>query len=283
MITLMIIPWLGVISLSFLMAPLGCLLLWRRLTFFSDSLGHGALLGVVFSLTFHLPLGWGLTLIGLIYILFMQNNLQFGLPLESRLVALAYGCLSLGILWGTTLGPSFDPMAYLFGDILMVDLGDVAITSICAVLSCSMLKIYWPKILLTTLDEDLAASSGINVQRIHQIVMIITVIATSLGIKLVGALLIPAFLIIPAMTSHLIALNPSRMVIYAVIISLATGTLGLLTSMWGNWMVGPIMVLMSLSILMVIMVGQCGRRLIAHMSKKQSFNRQIPIIPIDSA
>jgi zinc transport system permease protein len=41
--------WLAGSLLALLAAPLGCLLVWRRLAYFGDSLSHATLLGVGFK------------------------------------------------------------------------------------------------------------------------------------------------------------------------------------------------------------------------------------------
>jgi zinc transport system permease protein len=50
--------WLAGCLLALAAAPLGCLLVWRRLSYFGDSLSHATLLGVALSLWLHIPV-WG--------------------------------------------------------------------------------------------------------------------------------------------------------------------------------------------------------------------------------
>ena len=41
--------WIAGSILALLSAPLGCLVLWRRMAFFADALAHGTLLGVALA------------------------------------------------------------------------------------------------------------------------------------------------------------------------------------------------------------------------------------------
>ena len=55
---LLLPAWIMGSLLVFLTAPLGCLMLWRRMSFFADTMAHGTLLGVAVAGILHLPFGW---------------------------------------------------------------------------------------------------------------------------------------------------------------------------------------------------------------------------------
>ncbi|MFI7968376.1 metal ABC transporter permease, partial [Acinetobacter baumannii] len=46
---LLLPAWIMGTLLVFLTAPLGCLMLWRRMSFFADTMAHGTLLGVAIA------------------------------------------------------------------------------------------------------------------------------------------------------------------------------------------------------------------------------------------
>ena len=54
--------WIAGSILALLSAPLGCLVLWRRMAFFADALAHGTLLGVALAVWWQLPMGIGILL-----------------------------------------------------------------------------------------------------------------------------------------------------------------------------------------------------------------------------
>ena len=54
--------WLAGTLLALLSAPLGCLVLWRRMAFFADALAHGTLLGVALALWWQMPTPLGIGL-----------------------------------------------------------------------------------------------------------------------------------------------------------------------------------------------------------------------------
>lgn len=63
--------WIAGSILALLSAPLGCLVLWRRMAFFADALAHGTLLGVALAVLWQLPMGIG---IGIVSILVLHVN-----------------------------------------------------------------------------------------------------------------------------------------------------------------------------------------------------------------
>lgn len=54
---LLLPAWIMGTLLVFLTAPLGCLMLWRRMSF-ADTMAHGTLLGVAIAGALSLPLAW---------------------------------------------------------------------------------------------------------------------------------------------------------------------------------------------------------------------------------
>ena len=73
-LALLLPAWLMGSLLVFLTAPLGCLMLWRRMSFFADTMAHGTLLGVALAAALSLPMWIGvaflaLLLVGILWVL----------------------------------------------------------------------------------------------------------------------------------------------------------------------------------------------------------------------
>jgi ABC-type Mn2+/Zn2+ transport systems, permease components len=85
---LLLPAWIMGTLLVFLTAPLGCLMLWRRMSFFADTMAHGTLLGVAIAGAMSLPLWTGVTLIALLLvaILWVLHDLACPMTLCSRFV-----------------------------------------------------------------------------------------------------------------------------------------------------------------------------------------------------
>ena len=56
------------IGIAFVTGPLGCFVVWRRLSYFGDTLAHSALLGVTMAYTFDLNIAISIKMVGLLLI-----------------------------------------------------------------------------------------------------------------------------------------------------------------------------------------------------------------------
>ena len=93
--------------------------------------------------------------------------------------------------------------------------------------------------LLCTLNEDLAASSGLNPRRESYALTIGLAIVVAVGIKVVGVLLIISMLIIPAASARSLVSTPEKMAVFASLIGMLSAILGLNTSYVFDTPTGP--------------------------------------------
>ena len=82
------------IGIALVTGPLGCFVVWRRLSFFGDTLAHSALLGVLLSVTFDLNISltiFAVSSIVAVILLRLQNTTN--LPSDALLGLLSHSCL----------------------------------------------------------------------------------------------------------------------------------------------------------------------------------------------
>jgi zinc transport system permease protein len=113
--------------------------------------------------------------------------------------------LSGGVAFATflfTLGKGFNinVMSYLFGSIYTLDRTDLWLVLIVTVIVCIIIVTYFKELLLITFDEDAAKVSGLPVRRFNLMQAVLVALVVSVAIKIVGALLVSALLIIPVIT-----------------------------------------------------------------------------------
>jgi zinc transport system permease protein len=58
---------LAAVGISIIAGSLGCFVIWKRMSYFSESISHSALLGVTFGLVSGLGLHFGLFIVGCIF------------------------------------------------------------------------------------------------------------------------------------------------------------------------------------------------------------------------
>jgi len=97
----------------------------------------------------------------------------------------------------------------------------------------------WQALLTTTLNEDLAHASGLNPDRERMILTLALAVVVAVALKVVGALLIAAMLIIPAAAARGLARSPEGMAVLAALIGAGASVLGLGLSLWQDTPAGP--------------------------------------------
>ena len=245
MIELLLPSLLAGLCLSCLTGPLGTFVVWRRMSYFGDTLSHAALLGVAFGFLLNINLFYAIILVTLflaIGLLWLESQKQ--LPVDTLLGILAHSALSLGLVVISLMSNlRIDLMAYLFGDLLSITMFDVYQMTVCVMIIGSLLIWRWNHFLFITVSEELAFSHGINVPLTKFMLTILLALTIGIAMKFVGALIITALLIIPAATAKYYAKNPESMAIIAILIGMLSILGGILFSLIYDTPTGPSVVL----------------------------------------
>jgi zinc transport system permease protein len=220
--------------------PLGCFVVWRRMAYFGDATAHAAILGVAIALMLEVSLVAGTLAIALGMALAVTTLAGRGHSIDATLGVLSHSALAIGLV-----AISFVPVvrvdlsAYLFGDILAVNRTDLAVIWVGGLVVLALLAWRWSALLTSTLNEELAFSSGIRPARERLVLTVALAVVVALAIKVVGALLIAAMLIIPAAAARNFARTPEAMAAVAVVLGLASVWLGLQGSLRADTPAGP--------------------------------------------
>ncbi|MGB0799622.1 MAG: iron chelate uptake ABC transporter family permease subunit, partial [Planktomarina sp.] len=203
---------LGGVGVALAAAPLGCFVVWKRMAYVGDATAHAAILGVALSLAVSVPVVWGVLLIALCMAVIVTKLAGRGATMDSLLGVMAFSALAAGLVAASLLTHvRLDLMAYLFGDILAITKGDLAIIWGGGVLVVALLVWRWQSLLTATLSDDMAHAAGINPAREHLVMTIALAVVVAVAIKVVGVLLISALLLIPAAAARPISRTPEGM------------------------------------------------------------------------
>ncbi len=223
---------LGAVGVALAAAPLGVFVIWRRMAYFGDATAHAAVLGVALALAFSAPIFAGTLLVSLGMAFAVARLTGRGFGADMILGVASHSALAFGLVAVTMVkGPRLDLQSYLFGDILAVGHTDLALIWLGAVLVWGLILWRWNGLLLSTLSPDLAYASGIDPKREKYVMMISLALVVAVAIKIVGALLIGAMLIIPAASARPFARTPEQMLVGAAGLGVCASLLGL----WGAW------------------------------------------------
>ena len=155
------------IGVAFVTGPLGCFVIWRRLSYFGDTLAHSALLGVTiaYSLEFNIAFSVFITS-SLIALILVQLQNKTNLPGDALLGLLAHSSLAVGlVVIGFLTFIRFDIMGLLFGDILAVTVNDIYIIWFGGALILLILKLIWKPLFASTVNYELAEAEGLSPAR----------------------------------------------------------------------------------------------------------------------
>ena len=228
---LLLPAWTMGTLLVFLTAPLGCLMLWRRMSFFADTMAHGTLLGVAIAGVLTLPLWLGVTFTALLLVAVLWVLHDPRLPNDALLALCSATLLCSGLLLIQHL-PALRPelMSYLFGDLLTISWSDLPVFALVIIAALSVLYYNWKAQIHIAIDPDMAVSEGVNAKWQRLIFMLLLALFTVLALRAVGSLLMGALLVIPALTARLLAHSPQHMVMWSFIIAQVAVTVGLWSS-----------------------------------------------------
>ena len=249
------------IGLALACAPLGCFVVWRRMAYYGDATAHAALLGVALSLAVAVPLFPAVILVALAMAAGVTGLTGRNHAGDTALGVLSHAALATGMVAVSFVpGVRTDLMAYLFGDILAVTRGDLATIWLGAGAVVALLAWRWSALLLATLSPEMAVAAGIRPKAEQWALNVALALVVAAGIRIVGALLISAMLIIPAAAARPLVRTPEAMAVAAGGIGIA-GVLGGLAGAWNaDLPAGPAIVCaVTILFLLGVLVGAAGR------------------------
>lgn len=244
------------IGIAIVVGPLGCFVIWRRLSYFGDTLSHSALLGVTLAYSFSLNISLSVFVVSAVVALLLINlQKRTKLAGDSLLWLLAHSTLAIGlVLIGFLSYIRFDLMGLLFGDILAVTIEDIALVWVGGFVILGILYFIWKSLFSATVNYDLSAAEGMKPEVSNFIFTLLLAGVIAISIKMIGALLITGLLLIPAATARNISNSPNQMVLLATLVGIISVIAGLFTSLELNTSSGPTIIVVALILFIISLV-----------------------------
>tara|TARA_Y100000768_G_scaffold387950_1_gene381143 strand:- start:2023 stop:2814 length:792 start_codon:yes stop_codon:yes gene_type:complete len=240
------------ICVSIIGGGLGCFVIWKRMAYFGDSLSHSSLLGIALGIAVGINTTIGTFFICCLFaglLVYLQNKRI--LSNDTLLGILAHSSLSIGIVSISLLEKRVNLDSYLFGDILTVTSNELVWFFIATIFVITVLYFIWQKLVLLTIDENIAKSEKVNTNVIWAVFLTLLIIFVATCVKIVGILLVTSMLIIPAASARQISKSPLQMAVFSSSIGVLSVVLGLFLSIFFDTPTGPT-VIMTLVIIFVI-------------------------------
>ncbi|NJB82033.1 metal ABC transporter permease [Wenyingzhuangia aestuarii] len=226
----------------------GVFLVLRKMALISDAISHSILPGIVLGFFITQDLASPLlivmaTLTGVLTVVLVEYIQKTGLVKEDTAIGLVFPSMfSIGvILIARNAGDvHLDVDAVLLGEVAFapfdrwmyngIDMGPKSLWMIGTILtvSISLLILFFKELKVATFDAGLAASLGFTPIGIHYGLMTVSSVTTVGAFDAIGAILVVAFMIVPAASIYLLTNNLKKMLVYSAL-------LGVFASIVGYW------------------------------------------------
>ena len=238
---------IAIILIAPLFGLIGTMIVNNKMSFFSDALGHSALTGIAMGVVF----GIGnymvsMLLFAVLFALAISNVIQSRVSSPDTVIGVFSSTgVALGIILLSLKGGFSKYSNYLIGDILSITTKEILILSITLVIVIVLWLFCFNKLMLSSLNSDLALSKQIDVKLYKNIFVLIIALIVTVSIKWVGMLIINSLLVIPAASAKNVAYNMKSYHIFSVLFSTVSGILGLILSYYIGTSAGATIVLVS--------------------------------------
>lgn len=235
---------------------LGSFTILRQLSFFSDALGHSALLGISIGLLLGLNPSAVLLPFAVVFALVVTYLLERTRLWTDALLNIIYSSsLAIAVIALSFVGQYKGGINnLLFGDILAVRELDLVFSGLLLIVCTMFIGLTLRTQMLLTLHEPLAIARGVSVSAHRTAFIVLLSLVVGISIKAIGVLLVSAFVVIPACAARLLSRTFTNYVLLSAGLGVLSAMCGMVVSAWFNLPSGPSIVATQLTIFLTAMV-----------------------------
>ena len=246
---------------------LGVTLVLKRYSYIGDGLSHvafGALaIASILKVTNNMFIILPVTIA--VAVLLLCGGKDARIKGDAAIAMVSAGALAIGYL----LMNIFSASANVAGDVCTTLFGSMSILTLkptdvylCVALSIVVLVtfvIFYHKIFAITFDENFARATGVNVTMFNLLIAIIIAVIIVLAMNLVGALLVSALVVFPALSAMRVFKSFFSVTVAAAVISVICSLAGILVAILAGTPVGSTIVAMDIVAFLACYVTSCIR------------------------
>jgi zinc transport system permease protein len=210
-----------------LIAPLlGTFIVVRRLSLIADGLSHVTLAGIAFGLFMQKKFailafspfytGIGFSIIGAIIIEYLRGIYKSFQEIAIPII-LSVGVGLSVVFISLANGLNTDLYSYLFGSVAAVSRSNLYLIIVISIFIVAAIIFFYKELFALSFDEEYAKVSGIHAKVIHFLFIILTALAISASIRIVGVLLVSALMTLPVAASIRIAKSFKQAIFLSII------------------------------------------------------------------
>ena len=256
------------VLVSLCAALLGVTLVLKRYSMIGDGLSHVAFGATAIAAVLKLaPMAVTIPVTIAAAVILLAVNTNKKIKGDSAIAIISVAAMAFGYIlmnvFSASANISGDVCSSLFGSTSILTLGtkDVALCVVLAITVLIVFVVFYNKLFAVTFDESFASATGINARFYNVIIAIVTAIVIVLAMNLVGALLISALIIFPALTSMRIFKSFRAVIISSAVIAICTSLTGLIASILLSTPVGATIVITDITVFAVFaVIGKIAKR-----------------------
>lgn len=234
---------------------LGTFLILKKFSLIGDGIAHisfgGIALGLLFNITPFIS-ALMFALIGSIGILKLKEKSK--LHADTSIGIISYASLGIGIfVVSIARGFNVDILSYLFGSILAIKDTELILSIILAITVILFILIYNKDLFYISFDEESAKVSGINVNFLNTMLVILTAITIVSSMNVVGLMLASALIIIPPAAALQLKTSFKKTILIAVLIAITSVITGLTFAYYYDFAASGTIVIVSTLIFLILL------------------------------
>ncbi len=244
-------------------ALLGVFVVVRRMSFFTDAVSHASLTGVALALLAGIHPFVGAVIVSIFVGLLVSRLQKQGKQEVDTIIGVLFSTtLALGVMIISMMkGYRGNLFQYLFGDIIAVNSTDVILSFVLLFAVVFVLLGAFKALTKVAVHEDMARVHGVSVDVLDAVFLVLLASVVAVGLKVVGAILMSALMILPAATAQYLAASFRGMIVISVVVAVLAMILGLFVSAAFSLPTGPTIVLVSAGLFVLASVrGILGAR-----------------------
>lgn len=216
--------WIGVVC-----GALGFFVVLRRLAFIGVGISHSAIGGVALGVVLGLsPLATGAAFAAAVALAIAVVGRRGGLSEDTVIGVFFSGSMALGVvLFSLERGYQQDLFGYLFGNVLAVSAGELAVLGTLGAAVLAALALGFRPLFFTAFDEEVARAYGHPVDALNAALLVLLAATVVIGVRLVGVILVEALLVIPAATAAIWAQHYRGQLLLSMGLGASAGVVGL--------------------------------------------------------
>jgi zinc transport system permease protein len=222
----------GGVLVVIMLSTLSFFVLLRRISFIGVGISHSALGGVALGVA----LGTNIMMTTTLFCMAVASLIGFisrrGHVREDAAIGITFsGTMALGVTLIALSGSyTSNLFSYLFGSILSISQGDIYLIAVYCAAVVLLVFAFFKHLLHLSFNEEVARVTGVPVDGLHYLLLILIAIAIVASIKLVGIVLVSALLVLPAATAYQLANTYRKVLALSLISGIVSLVVGLVAS-----------------------------------------------------